>query len=593
MRWRRLIGVLGLVLWASSADAQLSPLEQVRDVRFHAGVAGTATGNTFTVSGWTSIGIQVTGITTATVDFRATIDGTNYVAFPCVNASGSVVSSTTANGLFTCAIGQFKKVRAPISSHSSGTVVVTGVLSTAVARGSGGGSGSGAPTDVTYITQTADGTLSNEQALGANATGCMGSATTTGIVSSRTMTGTANEIDVTNGNCSGNPTFALSATLDLGGKTSFEVPNGAAPTTDAFGELAGDNNAWAASRGALQFYDGTANTYIIGALVSDAPANGECIKWNTGGTITWETCGSGSMATDTLWDAAGDLAYGTGSNTGGRLAIGTASQILQVNAGATAPEWTSTPSVTSLTVTGAGVGTVALLEGAAPGAHGTANTHNLYINSTGSVLETHENGGSVKTYVNLADTQTLTGKTVDCTAASNVCTVYTYRQLDLVGVSAGTAGHVWDDDPLSTTCTAASTAGTNQTRTFCTFPDSDGEYGKQLKLSLPTGYVAGSLQFRVSWKTTGTGNFRPRLQTLCYASDAASDTAYSNSTYITAAAGTLARFNQTAWTTATDTGCDAEETMAIRFSRNRTEASDTLNATADVEFVGVRYAVAQ
>jgi len=197
------------------------------------------------------------------------------------------------------------------------------------------------------------------------------------------------------------------------------------------------------------------------------------------------------------------------------------------------------------------------------------------------------------TFVFLAKSGTLTNKTIDCTTAGNVCTVYKYLQLDLVGVAGGTAGHVWNDDPLSTTCTAASTAGTNQTRPFCTFPDSDGEYGKQLLLSLPTGYVTGSLQFRVSWKTTGTGNLRPRLQTLCYASDAASDTAYSNSTYITAAAGTSGRFNQTAWTTATDTGCDAEETMAIRFSRNRTEASDTLNATADVEFVGVRYAVAQ
>jgi hypothetical protein len=197
------------------------------------------------------------------------------------------------------------------------------------------------------------------------------------------------------------------------------------------------------------------------------------------------------------------------------------------------------------------------------------------------------------TLVGKATTDTLTNKTIDCTTAGNVCTTYKYMQLDLVGVAGGTAGHVWDDDPLSTTCTAASTAGTNQTRAFCTFLNEDGEYGKQLKLSLPTGYVAGTLQFRVSWKTTGTGNFRPRLQTLCYASDAASDTAYSNSTYITAAAGTSARFNQTAWTTATDTGCDPEETMAIRFSRNRTEGSDTLDNTADVEFVGVRYAVAQ
>lgn len=123
---------------------------------------------------------------------------------------------------------------------------------------------------------------------------------------------------------------------------SLNIPNAAAPTTDAFGEIAGDNNAWAASRGTIQFFDGTANTYAVNVLASDAPANGECPKWNTGGTITWEACGgSGDVATDAIWDAAGDLVQGTGSNTAARLAIGTANQLLQVNAGATASEWTS------------------------------------------------------------------------------------------------------------------------------------------------------------------------------------------------------------------------------------------------------------
>ncbi len=47
----------------------------------------------------------------------------------------------------------------------------------------------------------------------------------------------------------------------------------------------------------------------------------------------------GSVATDTIWDAAGDTVYGTGSNTATRLALGTALQVYRVNAGATAPEW--------------------------------------------------------------------------------------------------------------------------------------------------------------------------------------------------------------------------------------------------------------
>ena len=46
-----------------------------------------------------------------------------------------------------------------------------------------------------------------------------------------------------------------------------------------------------------------------------------------------------TLATDTLWDAAGDIVHGTGADTAGRLAIGTAGQYLNVNAGATAPAW--------------------------------------------------------------------------------------------------------------------------------------------------------------------------------------------------------------------------------------------------------------
>lgn len=59
-------------------------------------------------------------------------------------------------------------------------------------------------------------------------------------------------------------------------------------------------------------------------------------------TITIDASGGGgSVATDTIWDAAGDLAVGTGADTAVRLAKGTALQVLRVNAGATALEWAS------------------------------------------------------------------------------------------------------------------------------------------------------------------------------------------------------------------------------------------------------------
>ncbi len=70
---------------------------------------------------------------------------------------------------------------------------------------------------------------------------------------------------------------------------------------------------------------------------------------------------AGAAINKSIVDAAGDLIYGTADNTVARLAIGTASQQLRVNSGATAPEW-FTPAASggmtlleTLTLTGATV----------------------------------------------------------------------------------------------------------------------------------------------------------------------------------------------------------------------------------------------
>lgn len=61
------------------------------------------------------------------------------------------------------------------------------------------------------------------------------------------------------------------------------------------------------------------------------------------GSVFYADCtltggGSSGMATDTLWDAAGDLAYGTGADTGAALAKGTATQVLHSG---TTPSWSA------------------------------------------------------------------------------------------------------------------------------------------------------------------------------------------------------------------------------------------------------------
>lgn len=48
---------------------------------------------------------------------------------------------------------------------------------------------------------------------------------------------------------------------------------------------------------------------------------------------------AGSVATDSIWDASGDLVVGTGANTASRLAVGASGYHLAVNSAGTGLEW--------------------------------------------------------------------------------------------------------------------------------------------------------------------------------------------------------------------------------------------------------------
>lgn len=88
---------------------------------------------------------------------------------------------------------------------------------------------------------------------------------------------------------------------------SVALPQGTGPTTNAVGEVAFDTNAWGSGRGALQVWDGTANTYAVATLASDTPTNGQCPKWNTGGTVTWEDCAGGAGLSNVSEDTSPTL----------------------------------------------------------------------------------------------------------------------------------------------------------------------------------------------------------------------------------------------------------------------------------------------
>lgn len=102
--------------------------------------------------------------------------------------------------------------------------VLTFDAATAQAQWETGGAGGGAPTDATYITQTPNGTLSNEQALSALATGLMKVTTATGVISSITdSAGLAGVISDETG--TGSLVFANSPTIVTPTIASFANAN--------------------------------------------------------------------------------------------------------------------------------------------------------------------------------------------------------------------------------------------------------------------------------------------------------------------------------------------------------------------------------
>ena len=75
-----------------------------------------------------SVTLQIQGITTATVTFQATIDGTNWVAVLFTNLNDDTTStSATADGLYRATVLGFNQVRANLTAWTTGTITITGV----------------------------------------------------------------------------------------------------------------------------------------------------------------------------------------------------------------------------------------------------------------------------------------------------------------------------------------------------------------------------------------------------------------------------------------------------------------------------------
>ena len=105
----------------------------IKTLQSAAGATGNGTAVECKIAGkrsWRNLTLQVTGITSATITWEATIDGTNWVATGVLSLAdlSTVATTTTANGLFRVPVEGFTQFRARISTYATGTITVTGVL---------------------------------------------------------------------------------------------------------------------------------------------------------------------------------------------------------------------------------------------------------------------------------------------------------------------------------------------------------------------------------------------------------------------------------------------------------------------------------
>ena len=178
----------------------------------------------------------------------------------------------------------------------------------------------------------------------------------------------------------------------------------------------------------------------------------------TSGTVTI----TNSMATAIT--TAGDTLYGTGSGTFSRLGIGTAGQVLQVNSGATAPEWATSAAggmtlLSTTTLTGAST-TISSISGSYTNlliliygvTNNTANgnfslTFNALGNNNNYYVTQYNNNGTTATrnanndaiFFNLAADQysRTSANNYIALSVSNYASATTYKGLSLNGYYVG------------------------------------------------------------------------------------------------------------------------------------------------------------
>jgi hypothetical protein len=93
--------------------------------------AAVATGNgtAMPMAGARRASFDVVGITTATITWEATIDGTNYRGVSLMSQAGARAATATADGVYMTPpeVPPMRAIRARISAWTAGTITVIGL----------------------------------------------------------------------------------------------------------------------------------------------------------------------------------------------------------------------------------------------------------------------------------------------------------------------------------------------------------------------------------------------------------------------------------------------------------------------------------
>lgn len=391
-------------------------------------------------------------------------------------------------------------------------------------------SSGGAPTDATYLVQTAHASLTAEQ-LAVGGAG-IGITFAGGDGGNATFATASSETD-----------FLASGALTCGAATQGKAQVHTTPLQycDNAATPALQYAAYGDSAGAALTGD-TATSFFSTGVLEDARLSTNVALYNNG-SKTW---GSGAGFNWTFDAGATDPVF---EFTSGNVKFSGATTYT-FEGGVTDPTWT-------------------------PG-NGTMNL------STGTLQE-----GGVPVSLP-ARSETLTNKTLDAEGAGNAITTVQKFILQAAGCQEGTA-FLAMETPVGTADTAPTEACNNTGSIQRPSADYSGSVVNSMEFSfkLPSDWT-GSIDLAMRYVTVAaspTGNVEWDVSTVCRAVGESWDAAFNAAQTITDAVGAQNALNDATQTTLTVTGCAASEDMTIKISRDGT--NDTNNDLAKLLYAEV------